>query len=202
VLNLNEVVSVDITLQIGAASEVVESLARLPSWIRPRPIGRGRQRAFLDAVALTRAMFSNCCNCSQVCSRRSETISFMARTNPASSPSTWPGPLEQLLRNGGDSNDLFANLPAVQPSPDSIEEFRVITNTFDAEYGRNSGAVVNVVTKSGSNDFHGSVYESPQRRPHAHGFTFQPTPKALQANSLRNARRPDQERQVFLFWFL
>jgi len=49
--------------------------------------------------------------------------------------------------NGGDGNDLFANLPAVEPSPDSIEEFRVISNSFDAEYGRNSGAVVNVVTK-------------------------------------------------------
>jgi len=61
--------------------------------------------------------------------------------------------------NGGDGNDQFANLPVVQPSPDSIQEFRVITNTFDAEYGRNSGAVVNVVTKSGSNSFHGDVYE-------------------------------------------
>ncbi len=61
--------------------------------------------------------------------------------------------------NGGDGNDLFANLPAVQPSPDTIEEFRVITNSFDAEYGRNSGAVVNVVTKSGTNDYHGSIFE-------------------------------------------
>jgi hypothetical protein len=61
--------------------------------------------------------------------------------------------------NGGDANDLFANLPTVQPSPDSIEEFRVLTNTFDAEYGRNSGSVINVVTKSGTNQLHGNVYE-------------------------------------------
>jgi outer membrane receptor protein involved in Fe transport len=61
--------------------------------------------------------------------------------------------------NGGDANDLFANLPTVQPSPDSIAEFRVLTNTFDAEYGRNSGSVVNVVTKSGTNDWHGSAFE-------------------------------------------
>jgi len=59
--------------------------------------------------------------------------------------------------NGGDGNDQFANLPAIQPSPDSIEEFRVLTNTFDAEYGQNSGAVVNVVTKSGTNEIHGNV---------------------------------------------
>src|SRR3989441_1858702 len=61
--------------------------------------------------------------------------------------------------NGGDSNDQFVNLPAVQPTPDSIQEFRVLTNTFDAEYGRNSGAVVNVITKSGTNTLHGNVYE-------------------------------------------
>ena len=53
--------------------------------------------------------------------------------------------------NGGDANDQFVNLPTIQPTPDAIEEFRVITNTFDAEYGRNSGAVVNVITKSGTN---------------------------------------------------
>jgi len=60
--------------------------------------------------------------------------------------------------NGGDSNDRFLNLPAIQPSPDAIEEFRVLTNTFDAEHGRNSGSVVNVVTRSGTNEFHGNLF--------------------------------------------
>src|SRR5260370_35671617 len=69
------------------------------------------------------------------------------------------GRADNFSVNGGDANDLFVNAPAVQPSPDSIEEFRVITNNFDAEYGRNSGAVVNVVTKSGTNHLHGDVYE-------------------------------------------
>src|SRR5881396_4321033 len=61
--------------------------------------------------------------------------------------------------NGGDANDQFVNLPTVQPSPDSIQEFRVLPNTFEAEYGRNSGSVVNVITKSGTNNLHGNVYE-------------------------------------------
>src|SRR3984893_1109803 len=80
--------------------------------------------------------------------------------------------------NGGDGNDLFVNLPAIEPSPDSIEEFRVISNTFDAEYGRNSGAVVNVVTKSGTNDLHGSFYEFFRNDVlNTHPFTFVASPK-------------------------
>jgi hypothetical protein len=69
------------------------------------------------------------------------------------------GRANNYMVNGGDGNDIFVNAPAIQPSPDSIEEFRVLTNTFDAEYGRNSGSVVNVVTKSGTNAVHGDVYE-------------------------------------------
>jgi hypothetical protein len=67
--------------------------------------------------------------------------------------------------NGGDANDMFVNLPTVQPSPDSVQEFRILTNTFDAEYGRNSGSVVNVITKSGTNAFHGNLYEFHRNRP-------------------------------------
>ena len=69
------------------------------------------------------------------------------------------GRSNNYMVNGGDGNDIFINAPAIQPSPDAIEEFRVITNTFDAEYGRNSGSVVNVVTKSGTNNLHGDFYE-------------------------------------------
>jgi hypothetical protein len=69
------------------------------------------------------------------------------------------GRANNYMVNGGDGNDIFVNAPAIQPSPDAIEEFRVLTNTFDAEYGRNSGSIVNVVTKSGTNQVHGDFYE-------------------------------------------
>ena len=61
--------------------------------------------------------------------------------------------------NGGNAGDQMVNAPSLQPSPDSISEFRVITHNYDAALGRNSGSVLNVITKSGVSAFHGSVYE-------------------------------------------
>lgn len=61
--------------------------------------------------------------------------------------------------NGGYSADQMVNSPSIQPSPDSISEFRVISHNYDAALGRNSGSVLNVVTKSGGSAWHGSAYE-------------------------------------------
>jgi hypothetical protein len=63
--------------------------------------------------------------------------------------------------DGVDNNDtdVPGNLGGLTTqNPDSTEEFRVLTNNFAPEYGRNNGAIIDVVTKSGTNDFHGSVY--------------------------------------------
>ena len=49
--------------------------------------------------------------------------------------------------------------PGLIPNLDSIQEFRLITNSFDAEYGKFSGSVMNAITKSGTNGFHGAVFE-------------------------------------------
>jgi hypothetical protein len=64
-----------------------------------------------------------------------------------------------FLVNGGDVEESVYNGASVVPTLDSIEEFRLLTNTFNAEYGRFSGAIVNVVTKAGTNEIHGSAYE-------------------------------------------
>jgi hypothetical protein len=64
-----------------------------------------------------------------------------------------------FLVNGGDVSE-GRNLGAgLVPNLDSIEEFRLITNSFDAEYGKFSGAIMNAITKSGTNSFHGDVFE-------------------------------------------
>jgi hypothetical protein len=63
------------------------------------------------------------------------------------------------LVNGGDVSEGRNLGTGMVPNLDSIEEFRLITNSFDAEYGKFSGAVVNAITKSGTNGFHGDAFE-------------------------------------------
>jgi hypothetical protein len=63
------------------------------------------------------------------------------------------------LMNGNDFNDLPLNTPLTPPNPDTIAEVKMVTNTINPEFGRNSGAILNAVTKSGTNNFHGSAFE-------------------------------------------
>ncbi len=64
-----------------------------------------------------------------------------------------------FLVNGGDVSEGRNLGTGFIPNLDSVEEFRLITNSFDAEYGKFSGAVMNAITKSGTNAFHGDAFE-------------------------------------------
>ena len=63
------------------------------------------------------------------------------------------------LLDGGENNDAFMSAPAMDVPLDAIEEFSVQTGHFSSEYGRNSGFIANIVTKSGTNQYHGSIYD-------------------------------------------
>ncbi len=64
-----------------------------------------------------------------------------------------------FLMDGATNNDTFNTGFVLRPPPDAIEEFKILTHAFGAEFGRNAGAVVNVVTKSGSNRLAGAAWE-------------------------------------------
>jgi hypothetical protein len=63
------------------------------------------------------------------------------------------------LLDGGLNNDLLSNAVVVNPNPDAIAEFRVLESTYGAEYGRNAGGIVSIVSKSGTNELHGTAYD-------------------------------------------
>ena len=84
--------------------------------------------------------------------------------------------------DGADNNDLTVGGPALFVDvQDAVQEYQIVTNNFDARYGRNQGAVVNIVTKGGGNEFHGS------------GFLFYRDAKLL--NSLNNIDRRSGQKE-------
>ncbi len=64
-----------------------------------------------------------------------------------------------FLLDGVSNNDTFNTGFVMRPPPDAIQEFKIQTHSYSAEFGRNSGSVVNVVTKAGSNRLHGAAWE-------------------------------------------
>ena len=64
-----------------------------------------------------------------------------------------------FLLDGGNNTDFLGNNIVVSPNPDAVEEFKILTNNYDAQYGRTSGGIVNQITKSGTNAFHGDLFE-------------------------------------------
>jgi hypothetical protein len=162
-LDVNQVITLNMTMQLGGNEEVVDVTAEAP---------------LVDTSSTQLGAVVNNRSVNELPLNARDTYQFLqlqpgVQSQLGSSGGTFYGSdnagsvsvnggrdrANNFSVNGGDANDQFVNLPTIQPTPDAVEEFRVISNTFDAEYGRNSGAVVNVVTKSGTNQWHGNVYE-------------------------------------------
>jgi hypothetical protein len=67
--------------------------------------------------------------------------------------------MTNYILDGANNNDHYSNAPNPMPNPDALQEFSVQTNNFSAEFGRQAGGVVNAITKSGTNEVHGSAFE-------------------------------------------
>ncbi len=156
---------VDVALKVGSASEVVDvsagaALLETDSSEQGQVIGTREienlplnGRAYADLAALVPGVRRNTLENSTDSSRdasfnvngqRSEFNNFL---------------LDGLDNNAyGTSNQGFSN-QAIPPSADAINEFKVETDNYSAEYGRSAGAVINVSIRSGTNHFHGKAYE-------------------------------------------
>jgi Carboxypeptidase regulatory-like domain len=88
--------------------------------------------------------------------------------------------------NGVNLNDMVQNQITFQPSINTVSEFKADNSTFSAEYGRNSGAVVNIATRSGTNAFHGELFEFLRN-------------EALDARNFFDAKKPPFKRNQFGF---
>ncbi|HXM21645.1 MAG TPA: carboxypeptidase regulatory-like domain-containing protein [Terriglobales bacterium] len=156
VLNVNQNAKLDIVLQVGAASQVVEVTGDVTQvdTVSATLGNVETERRILDLPLVERDAFqlgllqagvfppdeddgSN--NPFSVSGQRSESLTFLV--------------------NGADNNDFLGNNAVVDPNPDALGEFKILTNNYEAEYGRTAGGIVNQVIKSGTNNFHGDVFE-------------------------------------------
>ena len=163
ILDVNQVLTLNSTLQIGGTQEVVDVTSEAPQ-VDTTSTQLGaviNDRSVNELPLNTRDTYQFLQLQPGVQAQLGSSGSLFAGSDDPGSVSVNGGRTRanNFSVNGGDANDQFVNTPTIQPTPDAVEEFRVITNTFDAEYGRNSGSVVNVITKSGSNTFHGNLYE-------------------------------------------
>ena len=160
-LQLSQVLTLNMTMQIGERKDVVEVTTEAP---------------IVDTTSTQLGAVINDRSIAQLPLNQRSTYQFLAlqpgvqstvgadlyaggSDSGSVSVNGGRGRANNFSVNGGDANDLFVNTPTINPSPDTVEEFRVLTNAFDAESGRNSGSVINVVTKSGGNNFHGNAYD-------------------------------------------
>ena len=156
-LSVNDSLTFDVKLEIGQVSEVV-TVSEAPSAVNTETSVMGRtvdNRTLNDLPILSGANGRN--------------PLALAPLQAGVMPAGQVGPFSvngqraqsnNFLLDGGDSNDLAINVPdAVSGfSPDALQEFRILTNTYSADYGRNSGAIVALISKSGTNDYHGNLF--------------------------------------------
>jgi hypothetical protein len=201
-LDLNAVVSVDVVLQLGATAETVE-VTGAPPVVDTTSTQLG---AVMNDIAVkqlplnTRDTYQLLQLQPGVQSQIGSNLFYGSDQPGVVSVNGGRGRSNNYSVNGGDANDAFVNLPAIQPSPDAIQEFRVITNTFDAEFGRNSGSVVNVVTKSGTNALHGDVFEFFRNKVlNARGFFDSVKPDSKQNQFGATLGGPLRKDRTFIF---
>jgi hypothetical protein len=90
-----------------------------------------------------------------------------------------------FMINGINLNDMAQNQITFQPSINTVQEFKADNSTFNAQYGRNSGAIVNIATRSGTNTYHGELFEYVRNNDFDARNFFNPSP-ILQSPFKRN----------------
>jgi len=171
VLDVNTALRIDATLQVGSVSQHIEVNANALqvdtiSTQLGQVIGSTAMtslplngRAYTDLLALQPGVVPQSNESTTGVNSYSNAPPSGGLDDGTLSISGARGSSNGFLVNGGNVMEQMANGTAIIPNVDSIDEFRIITNNFDAEYGHYSGGLVNVITKSGTNQFHGDAFD-------------------------------------------
>jgi hypothetical protein len=155
-LEINQVQRIDVTLKVGAKSETVEVTGEAAQVEVVNPT--------LGASVTSRPIVDLPLNGREVLSLALLEPGVTPHNNDDTSAGTYNiaggrSDSVEFLLDGGVDNNLLSNGVVYAPNPDAVQEFRILTSNYTSEYGRNAGGIVSLVTKSGGNDIHGSVFE-------------------------------------------
>ncbi|HEX2328491.1 MAG TPA: carboxypeptidase regulatory-like domain-containing protein [Candidatus Angelobacter sp.] len=155
-LEINQVQRIDVHLSVGAKSEVVEVTgdAALVETVNPTLGASVTSEAIVDLPLNGRNVLDLAVLQPGVTPHNPDDTSA-GTFNIAGSRSD----SVTFVLDGGVNNNLLSNGVVYNPNPDTVQEFRILTSNYTAEYGRNAGGVISVVTKSGTNQIHGSAFE-------------------------------------------
>lgn len=157
-LAVNQHARLDATLRVGSISESVDVKAEAPA-VDTRSASVGHlveERRILDLPLNGRSPLALAALLPGV---GSVDIPGIAPEGARASVNGARLGSSNFLLDGSQFSEGFRNTSFVYPAPDALQEFRVITSNYSAEYGRNAGGVFNVITKSGTNEPHGSLWE-------------------------------------------
>src|SRR5262249_47664477 len=168
-VSVTETTRFDVKLEVGQTEAIVTVTAN-PELIQSdsSALGRVTDRALISNLPLVTRNYTQVVTLSPGISANVTNATDLGRGNGGTSQGSFrsygsSGADNNFQMNGLQINDLQAsgNISGgvAIPNPDAIQEFKVQTGLYDATYGRNAGANVNVVTKSGGNQFHGNVFE-------------------------------------------
>ena len=163
-LEINQRGRVDVVLQLGAVSERVEisdqsTLLQTETTQMGAVIGA---RVLDDSPLLSRNVIELTLLIPGVTATDPSTFNTGTRADSSGGRPFVNGNREQannFLLDGIDSNQVSDNLGPYQPNPEALQEMRVITSNASAEFGNFQGGVINMVIKSGTNQFHGNLFE-------------------------------------------
>ncbi|HET9184055.1 MAG TPA: carboxypeptidase regulatory-like domain-containing protein [Candidatus Angelobacter sp.] len=160
-LDINQSLKIDIRLQVGAKAETVtvESNAATVETISPTMGSTVSDSSIQDLPLNGRNVLDLALLQPGVLPADNPNNTSAFSANTAFSISGGRNDSNTFILDGGLNNDLLDNGVVYNPDPDAVQEFKVLTSNFTAEYGRNGGGIVTVVTKSGTNTLHGSAYE-------------------------------------------
>ena len=160
-LTVNENIRVDATLTLGSVETQVnvEGAAPLVDTVSPTLSGLVDDRRVVDLPLNGRNVIALARILPGVLNVKAPQQLGDARGGPEMSVNGGRANMNLFTFNGGYFNNPSRNTGMNYPPPDAVQEVRILTHNFAPEYGRNPGSQVNVVSKSGSNDIHGSVWE-------------------------------------------